>query len=315
MIGAPDMINFDVSHLIYMVSFMNSSSQVNSSFAKLSLKEKGSYLAGLWEGDGHIMSPSFDNKGCQSNTPCLAITASIIELPLFEVFKSHLGGWIRYKKKENAIVWTVTAQADLQKVVSLINGHIRSPKLYQFNLLVDYLNKIFPDATLVKHSVDCSDFSDNSWLAGFIDADGYFKIRYTKGSVNEQTGRRTKERIGLSFKIEQRKFHKFTNEAFEPLMKDIANFFTVRLATTKHNDGVEYWCVEVNSFVRIETILYYLSTHALWTTKRNNYEDFCKAFYLVRQNGHLTAEGKKTIIHLKNCMNRKRTVFNWMHLN
>lgn len=139
-----------------------------------------SYLAGLWEGDGHIDLPSFDEKGILKNTPGLGITAHTQQLPLFETFLQKFGGRIRYKRKENAIVWTVTTPADLLKIVTLINGKIRSAKLYQFNLLIDYLNKIFPDAQIIKYSEDCSSFFDNSWLAGFTDADGGFKIRYTK---------------------------------------------------------------------------------------------------------------------------------------
>jgi hypothetical protein len=198
--------------------------------------------------------------------------------------------------------------------VSLLNGHIRSPKLFQFHQLVGYLKKIFPDVPLVKHSVDCSHLSENSWLAGFIDADGGFKIRYTEGSVNQLTGRRTKERIALSFKIEQRKFHKHTNEPFEPLMKDIANFFSVRLSSVKHHD-TEYWCVELNSFMRMQTLLQYLRTYVLWTSKRQSFEDFCKAFHLIQRKEHLRAEGKKAILHLKKSINKKRTLFCWDHLH
>lgn len=206
--------------------------------------------------------PCFDEKGRLKNTPCVAITANVKQLPFFNFLKEKLGGWIRYKKKENAIVWTITARREILNLFTLMNGYLRSPKLYQFNLLIDYLNKIFPSAQLVKHDTDCSLFFENSWLAGFIDADGGFKIRYTKRSVHRQTGRKTKERIALSFKIEQRQYHKNTNESFEPLMKSIADFFTVPLHITKHNN-TEYWCVEIRSFSRMQNLIDYLSVHPL----------------------------------------------------
>lgn len=218
------------------------------------------------------------------------------------------------KKKENAIVWTVTAKAELLKLVTLINGHLRSPKLYQFNLLIDYVNTLFPKAPLIKHSTDCSPFSDNYWLTGLIDADGGFYIRSTEGFIHPQRSRQTKKRIALRFRIEQRQSHKITNESFEPLMKNIADFLTVKLSTTKHS-GCDYWCVEVASFRRMQIVIDYLNVYPLLTTKRHDYDDFCKAFCLMRENQHLTPEGAETILRLKNGMNRKRTLFNWDPLN
>lgn len=288
---------------------------INSSFPKVLEKNIGPYLAGLWEGDGHIILPSFDDKGVLKNTPCLAITAGNQQLPLFKALKHKLGGWIRYKTKEKAIVWTVTARADLLKVVILINGYLRSPKLYQFNLLIDYLNKVFPSPPFVQYStVDCSSFSENAWLAGFIDADGGFKIRYTQASMNPQTGRQAKKRMALVFKIEQTKNHKVTGGSFEPLMKNIASFLAVPLKISKHH-RVEYWCVEVFSLKCMQILVDYLNIFPLLTTKRNDYEDFSKALYMFLKKEHLTPKGMKTILILKNGMNRKRIFYNWDHLN
>ena len=53
---------------------------------------------------------------------------------------------------------------------------------------------------IVKHNVCTTAFFESYWLAGFLDADGGFKIRYTVGGINPQTGRKIKQRVGLSFK-------------------------------------------------------------------------------------------------------------------
>ena len=370
LIGAPDVCSKNVSsyivrcysmhmlpkfsgYLAFPVSLDSSSSQgkqnslfsTNSTPQKTSLGDKtdhsniGSYLAGLWEGDGHIVVPTFNpgitkvmpalvlsgielqannqasgSNGSQKNTPCVAITAHVKQKPLFELLKCKYGGWFRHKIKENAIVWTVTARMDLLNLVKLMNGHIRSPNISQFNLLVDYLNSIFPKANLVKHSVDTTPFFDNYWLAGFIDANGGFKIRYTEGGINPQNGRKIKQRIGLSFKIEQRKFHKLTNVPFEGLMLHLAQFLTINLTTSIHHNGMGYWCLEVLSFKRMHTIVDYLNAYPLLTSKCNDFEAFKSAFDMVRLNKHLTIEGKQAILKLKNNMNNKRTVFDWSHL-
>jgi hypothetical protein len=315
-IGAPDVISFNDFSSLYMVAFINNPLLVNSSFLKIfdNNKKIGSYLAGLWEGDGHIILPSFDDKGRLKNTPCMAITAHIKQLPLFKVFKEQLGGRIRFKNRENAIVWTVTAQADLLKIITLINGNIRSPKIYQFNLLIDYLNKIFPTDNLVKYPEDCSSLFENYWLAGFIDADGCFLIRYTESSVNPQTGHKIKKRISARFTIEQSKSHKITNISFESLMKRIADCFSAKLYTSKHR-GVEYWCIQVFSFNSLQILNNYFSHFPLLTTKRNDYDDFCKALDIIKAKKHKTEIDLKTIKDLKGGMNRKRTLYNWDHLN
>lgn len=294
------------------------SKQSQSQGNKLSVLDHsdiGAYLAGLWEGDGHIVLPTFNSNGSLTNTPCVAINAHINQEPLFLLLKSKYGGWIRYKTKDNAIVWTITAQVTVLNMVTLMNGHIRSPKIYQFNKLIDYLNSIFPNANIVKHGINTTPFFNNYWFAGFTEADGGFKIRYTVGGVNPQTGRKVKQRIGLSFKIEQRKYHKLTNVPFESLMRDIALFLTVNLNTSIHNKNMEYWCVEVASFKRMHTIIDYFNVYPLLSSKRNDFEAFKSAFDMVLTNKHLTAEGKQAILLLKNSMNNKRTVFDWSHIN
>jgi hypothetical protein len=56
----------------------------------------------------------------------------------------------------------------------------------------------------------------NYWLSGFIDADGCFKIRYTEKKLrNCKTI--TKERIAVSFVLDQKKRDPKTNSSFYPL--------------------------------------------------------------------------------------------------
>lgn len=141
-----------------------------------------------------------------------------------------------------------------------------------------------------------------------------FVILNTKGSVNLERGRKTKERIDLGFQIEQRKNHKTTNESFEPLMKNIADFFKGKLYTSKHPQ-VEYWNLEVFTLNGLEILMKYLSIYPLLTTKGNDFDDFHKAFQIMIAKQHLTVEGKESIYCLKNQINRKRNQFNWDHLN
>lgn len=99
-------------------------------------------------------------------------------------------------------------------------------------------------------------------MAGFIDADGGFKIRFTKKAVDATTGKVTKQRIALMFVIEQRKHHPKTNESFESLMRSIADSLLVNLTTSQHNNR-EYWCVTVTSLKQLDKLIEYLNMHSL----------------------------------------------------
>ena len=70
----------------------------------------------------------------------------------------------------------------------------------------------------------------NGWLAGFIDADGGFKIRYTEKCIEDKTTKvLTKGKIELRFALEQRLSLKSTNKnqdnSYKPIMLKIQSFF------------------------------------------------------------------------------------------
>jgi hypothetical protein len=98
-------------------------------------------------------------------------------------------------------------------------------------------------------------------------------------------------------------------------MQSIADFLTVKLNTSYHHGSVEYWCVDVASFERMHIVVDYLAVYTLLTSKRNDFMAFKRAFDLILAGKHLTPEGKLQIRQLKNGMNKKRTVFDWSHLN
>jgi hypothetical protein len=55
---------------------------------------------------------------------------------MVKALQQVLGGYIRDIKDVNAQRLVFTSIKGLQNVTSLINGHIRTPKLHQFNLLI-----------------------------------------------------------------------------------------------------------------------------------------------------------------------------------
>lgn len=99
------------------------------------------YLVGLWEGDGHITLPKHDATGRLKSTPALHITFARVNLPLVRLLVQLWGGWIRHKRGDNALVWTVTRGADLFALLVRMEPYLRTPKAYEFNLLLEYMRK------------------------------------------------------------------------------------------------------------------------------------------------------------------------------
>jgi hypothetical protein len=108
----------------------------------------------------------------------------------------------------------------------MINGKMRTPKIYKVGLLIDWLNKNHNyDLSRGIHfyQQDSSDLAENHWLAGFIDGDGSFGIRNTLATKD------SKKRISCRFRLEQRMHDRVTNQSYEEILGDIANFLCTHL--------------------------------------------------------------------------------------
>ena len=92
----------------------------------------------------------------------------------------------------------IVASNDLEGillVIRLVNGFFRTPKINALHRLINHYNSSGHNIAILP--LDTSPLSSNSWLSGFIDADGHFGIRYTKAD-------KYPARIACSFELEQR---------------------------------------------------------------------------------------------------------------
>lgn len=224
-------------------------------------------------------------------------------------------------------------------MVNLLNGYLRTPKIIKFNQLINWLNKKYNYNIPIYGPNNFSNLNENGWLAGFIDADGGFKIRYTEKLICEKTSKvLRKGRIEVRFVLEQRKEIKvdypinfsalatqvadyFSNiNSYAMIMLQIYSFFGISTdlrQSTHSQSGVDktYYIIEVTSLTKLNILIQYLKTYPLLTAKRNDYDDWVKVYKLMIDNKHLTDSGKLLIKEIKSNMNRKRGVFNWDHLN
>ena len=242
-------------------------------------------------------------------TSQICITFNIKDLPLAEHLKAIIGhGNIRIKAEENACVLTITNKDGYLYIINILNGYFRTPKVHKFYQLIDFLNTKY-SLTLPKLDRDTSPLDYNSWLAGFIDADGGFKIR------NNQKTLTTKRRIACSLVIEQRMLDPVTGESYNDILLKIANLFQINLLiknqkTTERN----YFNITASSTNSITIIKIYLDMYPLYSSKYLDYQNWRQVVNLILENNHYEVDN--TIIqNLKDTMNNKRTYFNWEHLN
>jgi LAGLIDADG endonuclease len=270
----------------------------------------GSYLAGLWEGDGHVVMPKTGYR------PSFHITFHINELPLAEKLlqiiknesKDLKAASIRYKTKENACVLNVISVNGLELFTHLINGKLRSPKHHELGLVIDYLNEKrkagFKKLKLAGHPL-----STDAWLAGYIDADGSFGIRDTQA-----TGE-VKRRVACRFRLEQRRVHPKTGESYEPILTLIASYGGVKLTLRQQRHTQRsYYLVTLTSARSKKILRSYLDKFPLLTSKRLDYQDWCLVDDLIIAKSHHTTKGTVIVNRVKNGMNSYRTHFNWDHL-
>lgn len=280
----------------------------------------GSYLAGLWEGDGHISLVKKNNNTIQ---PVFSITFNSKDLPLVTKLMNILGGTIQKgAENQNWVRLNIRQRQQLVKIVTLLNGKIRTPKIYEFNNLIGFLNSVL-NLTIPIYSPDQSFLSTNAWLSGFIDADGSFKVRVTEKKINPLNNKIIqKGRFAVQFIIEQRLVHSKTNDSFYPVFEQIAKFFTISnevilpITYKTHNISKKYLCINVFSLPRLNLLSNYLSFYPLLTAKQNDFVDWSKVLYLMtnRTNHVFTLEDKEYFREIKNKMNRKRKIINWDHI-
>jgi hypothetical protein len=270
----------------------------------------GSYLAGLWEGDGHIWIPkNTHSPSGKKYNPHFVITFDDKQYPFIFMLKSLIGGTIRHKKDNHAYTLSITSISGLINIINLLNGLLRTPKLNKFNQLIDWINNN-TNSNFIKHKPDLSDIRNNAWFSGFTDADGSFDIRISL----IETGA-LKNRIAARYRLEQRMIDPETNESYESIFNLISLGFGVNLSTTVHNENINYYLISISSNKSRLLLVDYFKKYPLFSSKYLNYIDWLACHNLIISGYHLTDLGRNKALQLKEGMNSKRIYYNWDHLD
>lgn len=275
-------------------------------FSSSSLSNKtnlfGSYLAGLIEGDGTINVPnSLRNAKGKLLYPSIQIIFHIKDLPLANLIKSILGhGSIHIKSNSNACVLTINNFDGLLYTINLINGHFHTSKISTFHKLIDYFNS--KGNNITKLPLSTNSFSNDAWLAGFIDAEGCFQIRNSSS------------KSACYFELVQRQID-VDNSSLFGFMSNLAFFLLCSIKSFKGNSNFPRYRVRTYSLSSNLNLIDYLSNFPLFSSKHLDFLAWKQAVLLIRDKKHLTSEGKILLSALKSSMNNSRTIFTWNHLS
>ena len=282
--------------------------------SKLDKKSKFSYyLAGLIEGDGTIVVPNSERsiKG-KLNYPSIQIVFNLKDFPLSLLIQKILGnGSLSRKKGVNAYILTINNIEGLKLIVQLINGKLRTPKIYAFHKLIDWLNKKNINLNLKKQELDNSSFVSNGWLSGFIEADGHFSVRISKGdSFQHYT------KLECKFELCQRQNdHNGRNNHF--FLEKIALILFTSVKSIRMDTKYPQYRIRTTSLKGNLNLVDYLNNYPLFGTKYLDYKDWLEVIHILNSGEH-TKDSRDFAIEkislIKSNMNDNRTVFIWDHL-
>lgn len=264
-----------------------------------------SYLAGLIEGDGTIVVPKRErsDKG-KLNYPSVQIVFQLKDFPLCQVIQKLIGyGTISKKKQSAAYILSINSFEGLIVLCNLINGKMRGPKYHQLVILINYLNKKFSDLNLKPLGFSTTPIEKDSWLTGFIEADGSFQVRTSLTSKIQ--------RISVSFELVQSRITHYGYSMFD-VMNQIAVFLGVNVNEIRSDRKNPQYRLRTSSLKTNLAIRNYLINYPLRGTKYLDFKDWCQILNYFEQGKHM--ESKEHIVMIKSQMNQRRTVFNWDHL-
>lgn len=270
------------------------------------------YIAGQWEGDGHIWIPATERAPSgKLYHPHFCITFRDIELPLVKYLQKIIGGSIRHKKENHAYVQIQSSQKDQKRIIEQLNGNQRTPKIYQFKALIKWINyKTGSNYNLIPYSnqnmVEGGQLKD-AWQAGFIDADGSFEVKC-------RSLRNTKNRrVEIRFRLEQRLFDSKTKKSYKDIMQYIAKDLQQNLSKSTHNQK-KYWELVGTSPKNLINQKNYLLKYNQKTSKLQNFKDWSKVLEMMLKKEHLSEQGYQEIEKIKAEMNNNRIKYDWKHL-
>lgn len=296
------LINLNYNMILANISIKNFFNKNNSNFSY--------YLAGLIEGDGSIYVPKTEkSKHNKLNYPSIQIVFHLKDLPLALLIQKNLGhGSISRIKGVKAYIYTINNLEGLMLIINLINGKLRTPKIFAFYNLIDWFNlKNKKNNFIIKKEINKSNLNSNAWLSGFIDSDGHFSVRVTLGSKSKSGY----NKLECKLEISQRQ-NDHNNRSNLNFLNELALFFLTTVKSIKVNSKHPQYRVRTTSLKGNMVVENYLNNYPLFGTKYLDSKDWLKVLSYFKKGQHM--KNIEQIHKIKLNMNDNRNIFNWDHL-
>lgn len=257
----------------------------------------GYYLAGLLEGDGNISIPALGNTTLNRVlNPRIVFTSHINNLGMYAYIQSELGNVGRFQTSgKNVLRYIIGDKYGIILYINLIHGKLRTPKNKRFNDLIKFINAKY-SLGLSESLIDNSNFTNNSWLTGFTEADGHFGIKYIESKAKSYTRKRSvSENISLKFRLDQRLYDKPTSSSMKPFMESLALFLSCNLKSYTDNKGSEILSIGVSSINSVKFLMDYFNKYPLLGNKFNDFKKWEIVYNMIISKEHITDKGRLKI--------------------
>jgi hypothetical protein len=202
----------------------------------------------------------------------------------------------------------------IRLIVSLINGHMRTPKIEALHRLMKWLNNR-PDQieNFPLLPLDNSPILANTWLSGFIEADGSFYVYFYPNRKG------TFLRPQPHFRLEQRaQYHRDLEPdydgSYKPIMEQIGSALGVGVMTSIRyratRTSISY-VVRSSSKAVNSRVVDYIHNFPLFSSKYLDFVAWEQIHPIVLEGTYRDKQGSELVNALTESMNTKRTEFSW----
>jgi len=231
-------------------------------------------------------------------------------------------GQIHVKLNHNCVVWQIQKKEDVIKIIHLINGSMRTPKIEAMHRAISWYNNYYT-TNINCLKLDESPIDSNSWLAGFTDGDGNFSINLTNRKNN---GVITTKRVQAFFRIELRQryhragFNSSINISYFNILNKIAKYLGVNLYKRSREQNAKIFhsfMVVSHNIQSHNKVIKYFEEYPLYSSKYLAYKDWKYVVEQIeeRKGRPLTDQNILKIEKIKSQFNKKRIKFDFTHLD